>query len=56
MTPRSVSGIDTGFDVIEVPRSACTLCGALPLRPIASAMKSAARCDSSQVETSQPGL
>ncbi len=28
MTPRSVNSIDTGLDVIDVPRSAWTLCGA----------------------------
>jgi hypothetical protein len=48
--------MDTGLDVIEVPRWAWTVCGAAPLPVIAPAMKSAARFDSSQVETSQPGL
>jgi len=56
VTPRSVSNADTGFEVIGVPRSACSVCGAAPLRAIASARKSAARCDSSTVDTIQLGL
>ena len=56
VTPRSASSADTGFDVIDVPRSAWTVCGADPLRVIASARKSAASCDSSTVDTNQPGL
>jgi oligoribonuclease len=47
VTPRSASSAETGLEVIEVPRSACTVCGATPLRSMASAMKSAARTESS---------
>ena len=36
VTPRSASSAETGFDVIEVPRSACTVCGARPLVAMAA--------------------
>jgi hypothetical protein len=52
--PRSVSSADTGFDVIEVPRSAWIVCGMTPLLTrIASSMKCFARSPSSVVCTSQ---
>ena len=51
-----VEVLGLGFEVIEVPRSACTVCGAKPLRSIASAMKSAASRESSTGEMIQDGL
>src|SRR6266851_995915 len=56
VTPRSVSSADTGLDVIDVPRSACTVCGAVPLRSMASSMKSFASWESSTGEMIQDGL
>jgi len=56
VTPRSTSNADTGFDVIEVPRSACTVCGAVPFRVIASSMKAFAGKESSAAATIHPGL
>ena len=47
---RSTSSAETGLDVIEVPRSACTVCGAVPLQRIASARKSLASSESSRGE------
>jgi hypothetical protein len=44
-TPAVVTGSSGGVCYPLLPRPAWTLCGALPLRPIASAMKSAGRCD-----------
>ena len=43
VTPRSVSSSETDLEVIEVPRSAWTVCGTMPLRSMASAMNSSAR-------------
>src|SRR5215207_3989241 len=54
--PRSVSSAETGLEVIEVPRSACTVCGVAPLRSIASAMKSFASRESSTGEMTKDGL
>src|SRR5665811_1325199 len=34
VTPRSTSSAETGLEVIEVPRSACTVWGTVPLRVI----------------------
>ena len=56
VTPRSASSAETGLEVIEVPRSACTVCGVAPLRSMASAMKSVARRESSTGEMIQDGL
>ena len=56
VTPRSASSAETGLEVIDVPRSACTVCGATPLRSIASAMKSAASRESSTGEMIHDGL
>src|SRR5450759_1091072 len=56
VTPRSASRAETGLEVIEVPRSACTVCGTVPLRAIASAMKSFASRESSTGETIHDGL
>jgi len=56
VTPRSASSAETGLEVIEVPRSACTVCGGAPLRSMASAMKSAASAESSTGEMIQDGL
>ena len=56
VTPRSASSAETGLEVIEVPRSACTVCGVAPLRSIASAMKSLASRESSTGEMIQDGL
>src|SRR5450830_30131 len=56
VTPRSTRSAETGLDVIEVPRSACTVCGAVPLLRIASLMKSFASSESSRGETIHPGL
>ena len=56
VTPRSASSAETGLEVIEVPRSACTVCGVAPSRWIASAMKSFASRESSTGETIQDGL
>ena len=56
VTPRSASSAETGLEVIEVPRSACTVCGVAPLRSIASAIKSLASSESSTGEMIQDGL
>src|SRR5665648_405972 len=56
VTPRSASSAETGWEVIEVPRSACTVCGTAPLRSMASAMKSVASRESSTGEMIQEGL
>ena len=55
VTPRSTSNAGTRLDVIEVPRSACTVCGADPFRAIASSMKSFASTESSAAATTHPG-
>ena len=53
--PRSISSIATVFEVIEVPRSAWTVCGAEPFRATAVSMNSAATTESSEARTIQPG-
>ena len=44
-----------GAEVIEVPRSAWTACGAEPFRGTAVSMNSAATTESSAARTIQPG-
>jgi len=56
VTPRSASNADPGFDVIDVPESACIVCGAVPRPAVASARKSAARWDSSTGDAIQSGV
>ena len=46
---------ETGLEVIEVPRSACPVCGVAPLRSMASAMKSVASRFSA-LEAALPGI
>jgi hypothetical protein len=53
-TPRSVMSSDTGFEVIEPPRSAWIVCGARWLRAMASVRKSFATTASSVLATSHP--
>jgi hypothetical protein len=43
VTPRSISSWETFLDVIEVPRSACTVSGTRPLRSMVSRINSVAR-------------
>lgn len=44
---QSTRSAETGFDAIEVPRSACTVWGTVPLRVIASSRRSLASVESS---------
>jgi len=53
-TPRSIIISDTGFDVIEPPRSAWIVCGTIWLAATAPARKSFATTASSAFATSQP--
>ena len=54
VTPRSTSSAETGWAVIEVPRSACTVCGQAPFLAIASSRKSLASMEPSRVATIHP--
>ena len=54
VTPRSEGSAETGWAVMEVPRSACTACGQAPLRAIASSRKSLASMKSSRAATIHP--
>jgi hypothetical protein len=53
-TPRSIIISDTGFDVIDPPRSAWMVCGTTMLAATAPARKSFATTASSAFATSQP--
>jgi hypothetical protein len=53
--PRSIIISDTGFDVIELPRSAWIVCGVTRLRATAPARTSFATTVSSAWATSQAG-
>ncbi|MGB7797248.1 MAG: hypothetical protein WBL53_13490 [Pseudonocardiaceae bacterium] len=53
--PRSIIISDTGFEVVEPPRSAWIVCGMARLRATASARKSFATTASSAWATSHPG-
>ena len=56
LASRWATSAETCLEVIEVPRSACTVCGVVPLRSIASAIKSLARRKSSTRQMIQNGL
>jgi hypothetical protein len=56
VTPRSMSIWTTVLEVIEVPRSECTVCGIRPLRSMVSAMNSFARSPVSAASTVQPTM
>lgn len=56
MTPRLVSSSETSPEVMDVPRSAWTVCGTSPLRAMASAMNASASSALSWWETIQDGL
>ncbi len=54
--PRSISSWDTFLLVIEVPRSACTVSGTMPLRSIVSRINSSARSAVSARSTVWPTM
>jgi hypothetical protein len=53
VTPRSISSCETFGDVIEVPRSACTVSGTMPLRSMVSRINSSARSADSARSTAE---
>lgn len=56
MTPRSISGCETFFEVIDVLRSACTVWGTMPLRVMVSRINSSARTADSARSTVWPTM
>jgi hypothetical protein len=56
VTPRSISSWETFFEVIEVPRSACTVSGTMPLRSMVSRINSSARSADSARSTVWPTM
>ncbi|OEJ21224.1 hypothetical protein AS594_36935 [Streptomyces agglomeratus] len=56
VTPRSISNWETFLDVMEVPRSAWTVSGTMPLRSMVSRINSSARSADSARSTVCPTM